>query len=197
MTKLLSVTRLKDSEDVRVNELTHLVSSIWADRETPQEIRTKLFSMSFNNIFKMMFGKSFPDISPILGQTQVHSLKELMEESLSLGGMFNIGDYIPHVQWLNLQGYVTRVKDTFKKVDSLLQHFIDNRREQVNAIMFDGENTTILDTLLFFGQNQGAKQAMLKDDQIKAIIWVILSSIHLLSIHRKLGFAHLVFVIGR
>ena len=175
MTKLFNVTRLKDSEAVRVNELTHLVSSIWADREAPQEIRTKLFSMSFNNIFKMMFGKSCPNVSPILGQSQVRSLKELIEESLSLGGMFNIGDYLPHLQWLNLQGYVTRVKDTSKEADSLLQQFIDDRRQQVNAIMYDGENTTILDTLLFFEQYQGSKQAMLKDDQIKAMIWVILS----------------------
>lgn len=54
----------------------------------------------------------------------------MLDELFLLNGVFNIGDSIPWIDFLDLQGYVKRMKRVSKKFDKFLEHVIDEHNER-------------------------------------------------------------------
>jgi cytochrome P450 len=54
----------------------------------------------------------------------------MLRESFMLLGSFNIGDYIPYLDWMDLQGLNRRMKKIQKTQDYFLQKVIDERVAQ-------------------------------------------------------------------
>ena len=49
----------------------------------------------------------------------------MLDEMFFLNGVLNIGDYIPWINFLNLQGYIKRMKALGKSFDGFLEHVLD------------------------------------------------------------------------
>ncbi|KAK8989689.1 hypothetical protein V6N11_064106 [Hibiscus sabdariffa] len=80
----------------------------------------------------MVFGKKYTEGT---GENEIVTPKEFMEmlnELFLLNGVLDIGDSIPWLGFLDLQGYIKRMKMLAKKLDRFLEHVLDehNARRQ-------------------------------------------------------------------
>ncbi|KAG6581767.1 Trimethyltridecatetraene synthase, partial [Cucurbita argyrosperma subsp. sororia] len=81
----------------------------------------------------MVLGKKYTDESEN-GIVSPDEFKKMLDELFLLSGVLNIGDSIPWIDFLDLQGYVKRMKALSKKFDRFLEHVLDEhnaRREGV------------------------------------------------------------------
>ncbi|KAL0417208.1 UNVERIFIED_CONTAM: Dimethylnonatriene synthase [Sesamum latifolium] len=53
----------------------------------------------------------------------------MLDELIYLNGVINLGDVIPWLSFLDLQGYVKRMKIVSKKLDRFLEHVLDEHQE--------------------------------------------------------------------
>lgn len=74
--------------------------------------------------------------------------KKMLDELFLLNGVFNIGDSIPWLDFLDLQGYIKRMKIVAKKFDRFLEHVLDehNARKKEEAGSFVAKD--LVDVLL-------------------------------------------------
>lgn len=68
--------------------------------------------------------------------------KKMLDELFVLNGVLNIGDSIPWIDFMDLQGYVKRMKAVSKKFDRFLEHVLDEHNERRRA---DGEGFVAMD----------------------------------------------------
>ena len=83
----------------------------------------------------MVLGKKYTEESesetPIVSPDE---FKKMMDELFLLNGVLNIGDSIPWIGFLDLQGYVRRMKTLSKKFDRFLEHVLDEHNERRNGV---------------------------------------------------------------
>ena len=48
--------------------------------------------------------------------------------------MYNIGDFIPWIDFLDLQGYIKRMKTLSKKFDMFMEHVLDEHIERKKGV---------------------------------------------------------------
>nr|DAD49174.1 TPA_asm: hypothetical protein HUJ06_019111 [Nelumbo nucifera] len=129
--ELFSVKRLESYEYIRVEELRAVLKGLYASSGKPIVLKDHLSTLSLNVISRMVLGKKYTDESETSIVTP-GEFKKMLDELFLLNGVVNIGDYIPWIDFLDLQGYVKRMKILSKKFDKFLEHVIDehNARRQ-------------------------------------------------------------------
>nr|POF00543.1 flavonoid 3'-monooxygenase [Quercus suber] len=60
--------------------------------------------------------------------------QEMIEELFLLNGVFNIGDWIPWLNFLDLQGYVKQMKALKKKFDRFLDHVFNEHKKKMEGV---------------------------------------------------------------
>ncbi|OMO66151.1 Cytochrome P450 [Corchorus olitorius] len=60
--------------------------------------------------------------------------KEMLDELFLLNGVLDIGDSIPWLSFLDLQGYIKRMKALSKKFDRFLEHVLDEHNERRKGV---------------------------------------------------------------
>ncbi|CAO2202095.1 unnamed protein product [Urochloa humidicola] len=150
-TQLFSPGRLASFEHVRSDEVRALVRGLFAAAATsssPAVVclnRDHLSTVSFNVITRMVLGKRLFDAGAAAAEGPVQSLAEfkcMMEELMFLNGALNVGDWIPWLNFLDLQGYVRRMKRIGKVFDTFMEHVVDEhaarrRREGAGFVARD------------------------------------------------------------
>nr|GMD38684.1 cytochrome P450 71A1-like [Ipomoea batatas] len=124
--ELFSAKRLDSYEHIRSHELKSMLHKLYNISSTHHPILLKnyLFTLNLNVISRMALGKSYLDES----QGAIVSpgeFKKLIDEVFLLSGVLNIGDLIPWVDFLDLQGYIRQTKALNKKLDGFLEHVLD------------------------------------------------------------------------
>lgn len=135
--ELLSAKRIKSFKDVREEEVSAMISSIWeeSERGTRAVNMSNASSALANNIvWRILAGRKFSEND--LGDNS-EGFKDLVSEiSTTLGG-FNIGDFIPYLDWLDLQGIKGRMKKAGERFDAFAEKLIDGHIERRRAIFND------------------------------------------------------------
>ncbi|KAF0898759.1 hypothetical protein E2562_009364 [Oryza meyeriana var. granulata] len=86
-----------------------------------------------NVITRMVLGKRFFGEGADAAEGPVSSLAEfkwMLDELLLLNGVLNVGDWIPWVDWMDLQGYVRRMKKVGKMFDAFMEYVLDEHSER-------------------------------------------------------------------
>ncbi|KAI3716373.1 hypothetical protein L6452_23664 [Arctium lappa] len=147
--ELFSAKRLESYEYIRVEEMRSLVRSIFDSRGEGILLKDLLSTVSLNVISRMVLGKRYLDESDESNSVvSPDEFKKMLDELFLLNGVFNIGDSIPWIDFMDLQGYVKRMKTVSKKFDRFLEHVLDEHNERRRAA---GENfvaTDMVDLLL-------------------------------------------------
>ncbi|PUZ51768.1 hypothetical protein GQ55_6G216100 [Panicum hallii var. hallii] len=81
----------------------------------------------------MVLGKRFFGEGADAAEGPVSSLAEfkwMLDELLLLNGVLNVGDWIPWLDWLDLQGYVRRMKKLGRMFDAFMEHVLDEHSER-------------------------------------------------------------------
>ncbi|XP_031093014.1 trimethyltridecatetraene synthase-like [Ipomoea triloba] len=124
--ELFSAKRLDSYEYIRSQELKSILAQLYNVSSARQPILLKdyLSTLSLNVISRMVLGKSYLNesegaiVSP-------NEFKKMLDELFLLNGVLNIGDSIPWIDFLDLQGYIKRMKALSKKFDRFLEHVVD------------------------------------------------------------------------
>nr|ADC34701.1 flavonoid 3' hydroxylase [Actinidia chinensis] len=129
LTELFSTKRLESYEYIRIEEMRSLIKEIYQSAGTPIMIKDNLSTVSLNVISRMVLGRRYLDASESSVVTP-EDFKKMLDELFLLNGVFNIGDSIPWIDFLDLQGNVKRMKVVAKKFDKFLEHVLDEHNEK-------------------------------------------------------------------
>ncbi|XP_020173928.3 dimethylnonatriene synthase [Aegilops tauschii subsp. strangulata] len=134
-TELFSAARLKSYKHIRHEEVSALLRDLAAaahgasGRAVP--LRGHLFAATNGIISRLVLGKKYAEKEAAGSAAMaLEDLSGLIEEFFLLNGVINVGDFIPWFDWLDLQGYVRRMKKYSKKMDRFLEHVLEEHEER-------------------------------------------------------------------
>ncbi|KAJ7568246.1 hypothetical protein O6H91_01G116200 [Diphasiastrum complanatum] len=164
--ELLSPHRLKSYYRIRKEETCRMICALEASQNDGQKqvlIRNYLFAATINNMTGMVFGKRYNlDSSTGCLAPQGHEFKDLISETLRLGSVFNISDFIPSLRWLDFQGYEKTLRGFRRRMDVLTNEIMS---EHMNGEPLKVEED-FLDIVLRLKDNY-----QLNDKIIGNLIW--------------------------
>ena len=162
--ELLSNHKINSFMSTRKEELDLLIDYIKdASRERAAvDLSAKVSSVNADISCRMVFGKKYLE-----KEFDEKGFKPLTHEAMRLTASFNLGDYIPPIAPLDLQGLTKRMKAVGKVFDDFLEKIIDEH------IQFKDENRTkdFVDVMLDFLGSEETEYRIVRDN-IKAIIMV-------------------------
>ncbi|KAH7436223.1 hypothetical protein KP509_05G008900 [Ceratopteris richardii] len=156
-TELFSPKRMEFFRSLREEEAHELVKSVLSDGEAGNrtvEVRHLLLEASNNINCRMVMGKKMKEVA-VAADTD---LQTVIDDVVSLTGVFYLGDYIPWLAWLDPNGSMKRMKKTGERTKALLQAEIDERRRKP---VLNGGHRDLLDALL-----AAAESATLRDSNL-------------------------------
>ncbi|KAL5702626.1 hypothetical protein ACHQM5_027821 [Ranunculus cassubicifolius] len=130
--ELFSAKRIDSYEYIRVEETRNLIQGLYSLSGKKIFLKDHLSDVSLNVISRIVFGKKYT-VESESDETSIvtpSEFKKMLDELFLMNGVLNIGDYIPWLQFLDLQGYVKRMKIVGKKFNRFLEHVIDEHNEK-------------------------------------------------------------------
>ncbi|KAH7519304.1 hypothetical protein FEM48_Zijuj08G0021800 [Ziziphus jujuba var. spinosa] len=133
---MCSSKRLDSYEYIRMEEMKALMSSLYASLGKPIVLEKKLSCFTFSLMSRIVLGKRYFNDSRYNKSTlHVEEFKKMAQEFMKLHGAFNIGDWIPWLEFFDLQGYVRRMKTLVKNFDQFFdfvydEHKVNREREK-------------------------------------------------------------------
>ncbi|KAJ7955992.1 Cytochrome P450 [Quillaja saponaria] len=130
LTELFSSKRLESYEHIRVEERRESMSRLYAiSAGKPFVLKEHLSRFTLSILSRMVLGKKYFCESKFENSiVTLEEFQEILDEVFLLNGVLNIGDWIPWLQFLDLQGYVKRMKALKKKLDRFYDHVLDEHR---------------------------------------------------------------------
>eukprot|EP01018_Ginkgo_biloba_P040754 Gb_24787 [translate_table: standard] len=139
--ELLSFRRIQMFAELRRAEIASCLRSLFEKWQSQQQgiinMKTVISDLILNVMMGMVINKRYfdTDASGIILAEAMH----MIEESAILHGVFNVGDYIPYLNWLDLQGYNRAMKQLQNRIDPFIQRILEKHREN------HGEKEEMLD----------------------------------------------------
>eukprot|EP01018_Ginkgo_biloba_P011131 Gb_18160 [translate_table: standard] len=159
--QLLCPERLKSFSSVREEEVSFMIQSILDDSvkgSNPVNVSKKVGALTADIMCRMTFGRKYSD--EMLGSG---GFKAVIQEVLLLVGAFNIGDFIPYLEWMDVQGLNRRFCKTHKTLDAFLEKIIEEHAES------DGLNRDFVDVLLEMSDSNDMEIKVTRNN-IKAVM---------------------------
>ncbi|KAI7751770.1 hypothetical protein M8C21_027103 [Ambrosia artemisiifolia] len=159
--KLLSNTRVKSYQKVRVDEIDHMIKVLGESCGTTIDMGLMFASLTNNIICRIALGRKLDE----------PKYKNLVSSLVDAFTVLNVGSYIPWLSWLDLViGSVRKAEKIAKEFDEFLERIIE---EHVNKKMREGSKTNggedFVDILLDL-QEDNTSGFTLQRDSLKALI---------------------------
>lgn len=169
MTQIFNSKRLDSFQYIRVQETGSLISRLYASSGKKVLLRHQLSQTTLTITSRMALGKNF--FSSDESEKEIVTVKEfleMLEEYDSVTGVINIGDWIPWIDFLDLQGYVKRMKALSKKFDRFYDHVLEEHRARIDLEKDNFVARDVVDFLLQLADDQDS-ELKLNPDQIKGL----------------------------
>ncbi|KAL6878524.1 hypothetical protein ACP4OV_012694 [Aristida adscensionis] len=124
-------------------------------------MRRVLHAASLDHIMATVFGARYDATTP-----EGVELEEMVKEGYDLLGMFNWGDHLPLLKWLDLQGVRRRCRALVSRVDVFVGRIIQEHRQKKRGGNGDESAGDFVDVLLGL---QGEEK--LSDSDMIAVLW--------------------------
>lgn len=132
LSELFSSKRLESYEYIRVEERLAFFSRLYVLSGKPIMLKDQLSRVTLSIISRIVLGKKyFSESAKSAGETSIVTLEEfqeMLDELFLLNGVLNIGDWIPWLKFLDLQGYQKRMKALKKKFDRFHDYVFDEHK---------------------------------------------------------------------
>ncbi|CAA3026137.1 flavonoid 3 -monooxygenase-like [Olea europaea subsp. europaea] len=170
--------------NIRTEERNNFLSRLYALSEVrmngcgkPIVLREQLSRFSLSSITRMVLSNKYFSESKCDDQGSVMTLDELqglLDQWFLLNGVINIGDWIPWLSFLDLQGYVKQMKDLYKKFDRFHEYVLDYHKSKRDVNVKDFVPKDMADVLLQLSEdpNLGVK---LTRDCVKGLMQDLLA----------------------
>ncbi|KAL5745470.1 hypothetical protein ACOSP7_026616 [Xanthoceras sorbifolium] len=177
LSELFSSKRLESYEYIRAEELRGFVSRLQASSGKPIMLKEHLSRVTLSIISRIVLGRKY--FSESESETEnsivtIEEFQEMLDELFLLNGVLNIGDWIPWLDFLDLQGYVKRMKALKKKFDRFHDHVFDEHKAKIKG-MGDFVPRDMADLLLQLADDPNL-QVKLNYDSVKGFTQVSLLS---------------------
>ncbi|XP_058754463.1 trimethyltridecatetraene synthase-like [Vicia villosa] len=144
--ELFSSKQLVSYEYIRKQELQAFLHELFNSKTKTILLKDHLLALNLNIISRMVLGKKY------LQKTQnaiisSHEFRNMLDEFFLLNGILNIGDFIPWIHFLDLQGYVKRMKALSKKFDRFMEYVLEEHIERKKNVK-DYVSKDLVDVLL-------------------------------------------------
>ncbi|XP_062116681.1 flavonoid 3'-monooxygenase [Humulus lupulus] len=165
---LFSGKALDDYRYVRQEEVAMLVRALVKSRSSEVNLGQLLNLCTVNALGRVMLGyRVFGDGS---GESDARAdeFKSMVVELMALAGVFNIGEFVPALEWLDLQGVAAKMKKLHKRFDNFLGVIIEEHKTK----MAQNQQHThdLLSTLISLNENGTDESEKLTDIEIKALL---------------------------
>ena len=132
--ELLSNHRLELLKDTRVSELEAAVRDLyrlWSIKGSPKEgvlvdMKQWFGDLTQNIALRMVGGKTYYGA----GEGEARRYKEAMRDWVCLFGVFVVSDAIPFLGWLDIDGHEKAMKKTAKKLDTLVEGWLEEHKKK-------------------------------------------------------------------
>lgn len=114
--------------------------------------------------------------------------KSMVVEVMVLAGVFSLGDFLPALEWLDLQGVAAKMKKLHKRFDDFLNTIVEEHK--VNARK--RQHTDLLSTLLLLKEDADDEGSKLTDTEIKALLLVHTTLLTLYTLYLFFGSKYMV-----
>ncbi|OIW21823.1 hypothetical protein TanjilG_12082 [Lupinus angustifolius] len=131
--ELFNAKRLESYENIRKQELHLFLNELFKNENKTIFLKNHLSDLSLNVISGMVLGKKYTVKSDNAIFTPIE-FKKMLDELFLLNGVLNIGDFIPWINFLDLQGYIKRMKVLAKKFDRFMEHVLDEHIERRKGV---------------------------------------------------------------
>uniref|UniRef100_A0ACD5ZTD9 Uncharacterized protein n=1 Tax=Avena sativa TaxID=4498 RepID=A0ACD5ZTD9_AVESA len=168
-TELFSAKRLESYEYIRNEEMRALLRDLHEASGRVLVLKDYLSALNLNVITRMVLGKKYLHKEATTAATTLEEWKWMFDELFLLNGVLNIGDSIPWLDWMDLQGYIKRMKKVSKMFDGFLEHVLD---EHNGRRLLEGESFVakdMVDVLLEIASDPNL-DVQIGRDGIKAFI---------------------------
>jgi len=158
---------LNDLQPVREAEVGMLVKSILEHERQGKAVPVNLGELlnvcTANVLGQIMLSKRMFDSQG----SKASEFREMMVESFDLAGKFIIGDFVPSLAWMDLQGIRTKMKMLHNKFDEFLSKMITERQ---TAACNGGGKSDFLSTLWALRNDADGEGGKLTNDDIKVLL---------------------------
>lgn len=130
-----------------------------------------------NALGRVMLGKRVFNYgsSAGTGDPKADEFKDMVVELMTLAGVFNIGDFIPALECLDLQGVAKKMKKLHARFDSFLNQILEEHKiSGSHSGAGNSNNADLLTTLLSLKDVIDSEGGKLNDTEIKALLLVII-----------------------
>ncbi|KAF8714132.1 hypothetical protein HU200_028141 [Digitaria exilis] len=174
-TELFSPRRVDSFRRVRAQEMRALVRSVFRQCAAGDggcgavvAVREHVAGATLRNILRMAVGDKW---SGCYGSADGEAFRRTLDEAFAVtGAVSNAGEWIPWLGWLDLQGFVRRMKKLRQLHDRFYEQILDEheerRRRRAGAAAGEFVSSDLVDVLL---------EAKLTRDGVKAIIQDIIA----------------------
>ncbi|KAK4413418.1 Trimethyltridecatetraene synthase [Sesamum alatum] len=174
LSEVFSAKKLESFEYIRIEERRNFLSRLRSLSGKPIVLRDHLLRYTLSNISRMVLSnKYFSESEHDKSLVTLDELQEMLDEWFLLNGVFNVGDWIPWLSFLDLQGYVKRMKALYKKFDRFHNYVIDDHQTRM-ATDKDSGPGDVVDTLLQLAEDPNLEVKLTRDG-IKGLIQVCIS----------------------
>nr|CAB3500751.1 unnamed protein product [Digitaria exilis] len=143
-TTLFSARQLRSQEHARAEELRAMLrgllpppppppsSSSPATASVAVELKERLILLNLNVVSRMALGRKYVVEGGAGSSSPVTpgEFRWMVDELFHLNGVLSVGDFIPWLAWMDLQGYVGRMKRLAKMFDRFLEHVLEEHIER-------------------------------------------------------------------
>ncbi|CAA6659317.1 unnamed protein product [Spirodela intermedia] len=132
LTELFSAKRLDSYEYIRLEETQRMLARLAGATTGGAAVLLKdhLNLLSLSVISRMVLGRTYTGEEAATDVVSPEEFKKMLDELFLLNGVLNIGDMIPWLDFLDLQGYVRRMKALSVKFDAFLDRVLEEHEDR-------------------------------------------------------------------
>ncbi|KAI3933621.1 hypothetical protein MKW92_030453 [Papaver armeniacum] len=178
---LFSSKALDEFQYVRQEEVAVLTKALAQSSKnskgSPVKLTDLLTVCITNALARVLLGTRVCGDGEGYADEKSQDFKNMIAEIMVLAGVFNIGDFIPSLEWLDLQGVASKMKNIHQRFDAFLTKIIDNHNK-INAASNEKGNgsskhSDFLSKLIGYKEEDvDGGQWKLTDTDIKALLLV-------------------------
>nr|BAB87838.1 flavonoid 3'-hydroxylase [Torenia hybrid cultivar] len=164
---IFSVKAMDDFRRVREEEVAILSRALAGKRAVP--IGQMLNVCATNALSRVMMGRRVVGHADGTNDAKAEEFKAMVVELMVLSGVFNISDFIPFLEPLDLQGVASKMKKLHARFDAFLTEIV---RERCHGQINNGgaHQDDLLSTLISFKGLDDGDGSRLTDTEIKALL---------------------------
>ncbi|KAF6157510.1 hypothetical protein GIB67_004448 [Kingdonia uniflora] len=167
--QLLSTHKVQSYRTVREEETVLMIKKISESCSLKFDLSEVLISFTNDIICRVALGRKY------FGDHESgERMRKMLREFVNLVGVFNVGDFIPRLNWVNnFNGLEKRVEKSFREVDCFLdgvieEHVCKKLRQRQDGSGFGEDGEDFVDVLL--GVEESSIGVPFSRDNIKAIV---------------------------